>query len=59
MAKEMEVSVIAAIKHSEISASGEQGGHVQRAHVTDADSPDRCGSKNDHIYRHVGGRKKE
>jgi hypothetical protein len=40
MAKEMEDSVIAAMKHSELSASGEQGGHVQRAHVIDADSPD-------------------
>jgi hypothetical protein len=57
--KEMEVSTIAAMKHSEVSASCEQGGHVQRAHVTDADPPDRFGSNNDHIDRHVSGRKKE
>jgi hypothetical protein len=55
----MEVSIIAAMKHSEVSTSGEQGGHVQRAHVTDADPPDRFGSNNDHIYRHGSGRKNE
>jgi hypothetical protein len=45
MAKEVDVSAIAAMKHSEISASDEQGGHFQRARVTDANPPDRCGSK--------------